>query len=46
MSRVRLSGAVKVTSSDKIRKIEPQIYNGHKIIVVGSKKEFYQLITY
>ncbi len=46
MNRARLFGAVKVTSSDKIRKIEPQIYNGKKAIIIGSKKEFYQLITY
>lgn len=46
MSRPRLNGVIKVTSSDKARTIEPQVYTGNKIVVIGSKQEFYQLIAY
>lgn len=46
MSRPRLNGAIKVTSSDKARIVEPQVYTGNKVVIVGTKEEFYQLITY
>ena len=46
MSRPRLNGVIKVTSSEKARVTEPQVYTGNKIIVIGSKEEFYQLIAY
>lgn len=46
MQRPRLTGAIKVCSSDKHRKTEPQVYTGNKVVIIGSKQEFYQLIAY
>jgi len=46
MSRPRLNGVIKVTSSEKARITEPQVYTGNKVVIVGSKEEYYQLITY
>ena len=46
MNRPRLNGVIKITSSDKIKRPEPIVYTGHKMLLIGCKEEFVKLIAY